>query len=138
MADQKYKKDLDRLFKSGEVPDRFKSLMEKVKDGADVDPERAAAIEGLRDAEDFRAFAKAAREYRKAGFDLPNNEDLLIKMLDLPDERMVQAVLAHILELHRKRGFDRLTPIRNRVATIRSVSEDPKTETLLAQIEEII
>lgn len=139
MASDKYKKDLDQLFKSGsEVPDRFKDIMSKVKDGADVDPARAEAIQGLRDAEDFRAFAKGVREYRKAGFELPDDEDMLVKMLDLPDERTVQAVLQHILDLERRRGFDRKRPVKNRIATIRAIAEDPKTEALLEKIAEIV
>lgn len=139
MADKKYKKDLEKLFKSGgEVPDRFKDLMSKVKDSGDVDPARAEAIQSLRDAEDFRAFAAAVREYRKAGHELPSDEDMLIRMLDLPDERTIQAVLEHILDLDRRRGFDRKAPLKNRIPTLRSLSEDPKTESLLAKIAEII
>ncbi len=139
MSDKKYKKDLEQLFKSGGgVPDRFKGLMDKVRDDVDVDPVRAEAIQSLRDAEDFRAFAGAVREYRKAGHRLPDDEDMLIRMLDLPDERTLQAVLEHIIELARRRGFDRKAPLRNRMTTIRTLSEDPKTETLLAKIAEIV
>lgn len=139
MADSRYKKDLEQLFKSGgEVPERFKGLMSKVKDGADVDPERAEAIQTLRDAEDFRAFNKAVREFRKAGHALPDDEDMLIKMLDLPDERTVQAVLEHVLDLERRRGWDRKAPLRNRLTTLRTMSEDPKTEALVAKVAEIV
>lgn len=139
MSDKKYKKDLEQLFKSGgDVPERFKGLMSKVKDSADVDPVRAEAIQTLRDAEDFRSFAAAVREYRKAGHALPDDEDMLIKMLDLPDERTLQAVLEHILDLDRRRGFDRKAPLRNRITTLRTLSEDPKTEALLAKIAEIV
>ena len=139
MTDKKYKKDLEKLFKSGgEVPERFKGLMSKVKDGADLDPDRAAAVQTLRDAEDFSSFAAAVREFRKAGHALPDDEDMLIRMLDLPDERAVQAVLEHILDLDRRRGFDRKAPLRNRIATLRALSDDPKTEALLAKISEIV
>lgn len=139
MADKNYKKDLDKLFApGGAVPDRFKGLMGKLKDEVPVDEVRDAALKAMHDAEDFRAFAAAAREFRKAKHALPDDEDMLIRMLDLPDERAVQDVLQHILDLDRRRGFDRKRPLRNRIETIRSIAEDPKTETLLAKIAEIV
>lgn len=139
MADNRYKRDLEKLFKSGsDVPERFKGIMSTLKDGADEDPARAEAIQGLRDAGDFRAFATAVREYRKNGHGLPNDEDILIKMLDVPDERTVQAVLEHILDLERRRGFERKAPLRNRLTTLRTMSEDPKTEALVAKVAEIV
>lgn len=139
MSDSRYKRDLEQLFKSGaDVPERFKSLVGNIKDGADTDPERAAAIQGLRDAGDFRSFAGAVRDYRKAGHALPDDEDLLVRMLDLPDERTLAAVLTHILALERRRGFERKTPIRNRLTTLRSLAEDPETTALIEQIAEIV
>lgn len=139
MSDSRYKRDLEKLFKSGgDVPERFKELMSGLKDGADADPERAEAVQALRDAGDFRTFVAAVRDYRKVGHELPNDEDLLVRMFDVPDERTLQAVLAHILDLHRRRGFDRTAPIRNRLTTLRSLAEDPKTVTLLDQIAEIV
>ena len=139
MSDKKYKKDLEKLFKSGgEVPARFKDLMGGLKDDEVVDEAQVAALQTLHDAEDFRAFANAMRAYRRGKYPLPDDEDLLIRMLDLPDERTVQAVLEHILDMDRRRGFERTTPLKNRIATIRSIAEDPKTETILARIAEIV
>ena len=139
-ASSSYKKDLDNLFKSGgEVPDRFKGMLDSL--APEEGSEEAVwleAVQELRETEGFREFAMAVRKFRRAGHDLPDDEDLLIRMLDLPDERTVQAVLEHILDMERRRGFDRKAPLKNRIATIRSLAEQPRTEELLDEISEIV
>ena len=135
-----YKKDLDNLFKSGgEIPDRFKGMMDKLapEEGSE-EAEWLDAVKELRETENFRDFAMAVRKFRRAGHKLPDDEDLLVRMLDLPDERTVQAVLEHIIDMERRRGFDRKAPVKNRIATIRSIAEDPRTEELLDEIAKIV
>lgn len=139
-ASTKYKKDLDNLFKSGgEVPDRFKDVMQTLapEEGSE-EAQWLEAVQKLRDTEGFREFAGAVREFRRAGHELPDDEDLLIRMLDLPDERTVQAVLEHVLSMDRRRGFERTAPLRNRITTIRSIAEDPRTAELLDEIAKIV
>ncbi len=139
-ASKNYKKDLDNLFKSGgEVPDRFKEVMGALapEEGSDEAIWREAVAE-LRETEGFREFAMAVRKFRRAGHEFPDDEDLLIRMLDLPDERTVRAVLEHILDMEKRRGFERTTPLKNRITTIRSIAEDSRTEELLDQIAEIV
>jgi len=139
MGSDKHKKDLENFFKGGaKVPDHLKHLKEKLEASDPVDEARVAALQALRDAEDFRAFVAAFREFRKAGHAMPDDEELLIRMLDLPDERSLQVVLEHIISVHRRRGFDRTTPLKNRMSTIRAIAEDPKTETLLSKIAEFV
>jgi hypothetical protein len=137
-----YRKDLDALFQAGgELPDRFKgtAIADKLKpEEGSAEAEWLEAIKELRETEGFREFAMAVRKFRRAGHKLPHDEDLLVRMLDLPDERTVQAVLEQVLEMDRKAGFGRTNAVKNRIATIRSLAEDPRTETLLAEIEEIV
>lgn len=135
-----YKKDLDALFKAGgEIPDRFKgtAIADKLKpaEGSE-EADWLAAVKELRETEGFREFAMAVRKFRRAGHRLPDDEDLMVRMLDLPDERTVQAVLEKVLEMDEKAGFGRKAAVKNRVATIRSLAEDPRTEELLGEIEE--
>jgi hypothetical protein len=139
-SSKSYKKDLDKLFDSGgQVPQRFKEMMDTLapEEGSEEALWREA-VQELRETEGFREFAMAVRKFRRAGHDLPDDEDLLIRMLDLPDERTVQAVLEHVLDMERRRGFNRTAPLKNRITTIRSIAEDPRTGELLDQIADIV
>ncbi|QDG50716.1 hypothetical protein FIV42_08230 [Persicimonas caeni] len=135
----KYKRDLDKLFKSGEMPERFKEMMKGLEpEEGTPEAERKAAIDELRKADGFREFATAVSEYRKAGWTYPDDEDLLIRMLDHPDERVVRDALEHVADLAGRRGFDRVTPLKNRLSTIKTMSDDPRTRKAVAQVEEAI
>ncbi len=139
-ASSQYKKDLDALFKSGgEVPDRFKGIVDKLK------PEEGSeealwrdAVEELRATEGFREFMMACRKFRKEGHRLPDDEDLIVRMLDVPDEGTLQMALTHVLDMERRGGFGRKAPIKNRMATMRSLAEEPRTRELLDQVAQIV
>lgn len=135
----KYKRDLDKLFKSGEVPERFKEMMGGLEpEEGTPEAERKAAIKELRNADGFREFAKAVSEYRKAGWKYPDDENLLIRMLDHPDERVVRDVLEHVADLAGRRELDRVKPLKNRLSTIKTMSDDPRTRKAVARVEEAI
>lgn len=139
-ASASYKNDLDALFTSGgKVPERFQKLM------GDLEPEEGseeaewrAAVAELRGVEGFREFAAAVTKFRRAGNRLPDDEDLLIKILDHPSERIVADTLAHILDLHKRRGFERTAPLKNRLQAMRSIAEDARTIELLDQVAQIL
>jgi hypothetical protein len=138
-SDAKYKRDLDKLFKSGQVPDRFKEMLKGLepKEGT-PEAERKAAIDAVREADGFRAFVDAVNEYQKVGWKLPDDENLLIRMLDHPDERVVRDVLEHVADLAGRRELDRITPLKNRLSTIKTMSDDPRTRKAVARVEEAI
>lgn len=135
----KYKRELDKLFSSGETPERFKDLMKGIEpEEGTPEAERKEAIQALRDAEGFREFARAVNEYREAGWEFPDDENLLIKMLDHPDERVVRAALEHYLDLGGRRELERIPPLKNRLSTIRTMSDDPRTRKLVDDVEAMI
>lgn len=139
-ASSAYKKDLEALFKpGGGVPDRFKSMTDKLKpaEGSEEALWREA-IRELAETEGFREFTMAARKFVRAGHKLPDDEDLLVRLLDVPDETALQAVLKQILDMERRGGFGRKAPIKNRLTTMRSVAEDPRTIELLDEIAKIL
>ncbi len=139
-SDAAYKRDLENLFKSGgDVPDRFKGMMERLEpEEGSEEAEWKAAVDALRSTEGFREFVAAVAEFRTAGHALPDDEDLLIRLLDHPDERVVRDVLAHYKDLHRRRGLDRSGPLKSRLKTIETMSEDPRTLRLVAEIRELV
>jgi len=135
-----YKKDLDALFASGgDVPERFQEMMGKLapEEGSEEALWREAA-DALRETDGFREFAGAVSTFVREGKRLPDDEDLLHRMLDHPDERIVRAVLEHLLDLDERRGLDRPAPLSNRLRTIASISEDPRTLELVDRIKDIV
>lgn len=140
MGDDSYRKDLDALFKEGgEIPDRFKgtAIADRLKpEEGSEEAEWLEAIQELRATEGFRELAMAARKFQRAGHRMPADEDLLVRMLDLPDERTVQAVLERVLDMARKGDFGRGAAVKNRISTIRSLAEFPRTKELLEEIED--
>lgn len=133
-----YKRDLDNLFKSGsDVPERFKGMMDSLKpeEGSDEAKWREA-VATLRDADGFRAFAAAASAFHREGHPFPDDEDLLLRLLDHPDERVVQATLEHYLDLASRRDLDRVKPLANRLKTLESVAERRQTHTLIEAMKE--
>ena len=140
MANKDYMKDLDALFSNdGKVPDRFKDLLD------DVIPEEdseegiwRAWVNEITEIKDFREYAKAMTKFVKKKQAFPDTEDFLIRCLDHPSEKVYAACLKHIIDLFKRRGFQRCSPIENRMKTLRSLSEYPTTFEMLDQIEELI
>jgi hypothetical protein len=143
-SSKEYKKDLDKLFKSGaQVPDRFKDVMKKLEpEEGSEEAERRAAIEALRKVEGFREFAGAVVEFRKERAERdwawPDDEDLLIRMLDHPDERVVRDALEQVAEVTRRHGFERTVALNSRLATIKTMSDDPRTRRAIDAVEEAL
>ncbi len=135
-----YKKDLDSLFSNdGQVPDRFKDLLGSVT--PDEDSEEGiwrAWVNEITATKDFREYVKAMTKFVKKKQAFPDTEDFLIRCLDHPSEKVYGACLKHIVDLFKRRGFERCSPIQNRMTTLRSLSEYPSTFELLDQIEELI
>jgi len=135
-----YKRDLERLFSGGtNIPDRFKDVAEqlKAKEGT-PEHEWNLAVDALRATEGFREFVKAVTEFRKAGHKFPDDEELLIRVLDHPNEGVLAALLAHLIALNSRRKLKRTAPIKSRLKTIRMACEDPKTHALVDELSEVI
>ncbi|MFB6263563.1 MAG: hypothetical protein ABEL76_08050 [Bradymonadaceae bacterium] len=139
-SDAKYKQDLEELFRSGgQVPDRFEDAMEDLgpEEGTE-EAQRQEAIQKLREIEGFRDFAKQVNAYIIEGHRLPDDENLLARMLDHPDNDIVRQVLEHILELSERRVLERPAPIRNRLTTVRNVTTDSELLALVDEVEEAL
>jgi hypothetical protein len=145
-----YKRDLDKLFSGGEVPERFRELLGGLapevnrKEGSDDEAAAAAAeaaaraeyaarVQGLRDAEaaGFREFVKAVSVFCQAGHALPEDMDLLIRMLDHPAQPVLRAVITHLIAMGERAPLERKSALRARVTTIRSMSDDAQTRKLV-------
>lgn len=140
MANKDYMKDLDALFSNdGKVPDRFKDLLDDVIPAEDSEEGIWRAwVKEITEIKDFREYAKAMTKFVKKKQAFPDTEDFLIRCLDHPSEKVYAACLKHIIDLFKRRGFQRCSPIENRMKTLRSLSEYPTTFEILDQIEELI
>ena len=135
-----YKRDLERLFSGGtNIPDRFKDVAPqlKAKEGT-PEHEWDLAVDAVRATDGFREFVKAVTEFRKAGHKFPDDEELLIRVLDHPNERILFDLLTHLIELNSRRKLKRTAPIKSRLKTIRMACEDPKTHALVDELSEAI
>jgi hypothetical protein len=141
-SNSRYKSDLDKLFRGGgNVPDRFKEMMGDLEpEEGTPEAERKAAIQALRKAEEegFRAFVQAVNEFRKSGIKMPDDENLLIRMLDHPDERVVRDVLEHYLDLADRRELERTGPLKSRLSTVETMTDDPRTISLVEKVRALI
>jgi hypothetical protein len=141
-SDAKYKGDLEKLFSGGgNVPDRFKDMMEDLEpEEGTPEAERKAAIDALRKAEQesFREFVKAASEFQQSGMKMPDDENLLVRMLDHPDERVVRAVLEHYMDLSERRELQRTGPLKSRLSTVETMTDDPRTLKLVESVRGVI
>lgn len=141
-SDSRYKRDLDKLFSGGgNVPDRFKDVMEDLEpEEGTPEAERKEAIDALREAEEegFRAFVQAVNEFRASGIRMPDDENLLVRMLDHPDERVIRDVLEHYIDLAGRRELQRTGPLESRLSTVETMSDDPRTRKLVDQVKDVI
>ncbi len=139
-GDHKYKQDLEKVFQSGgNVPDRFDDVMQEVapEEGTE-EAERKAEIDKLREVDGFREFAKAVNVFMQKDYRMPDDENLLIRMLDHPDNGIVRRVLEHIVDLSERRELNRPQPIKSRLSTIRTMSDDAEILALADAIEDAI
>lgn len=137
-GDHKYKQDLEKLFQSGgNVPDRFDQVMDEVgpEEGSD-EAERQEEIEKLREADGFREFAKAVNVFMQKDYRMPDDEELLVRMLDHPDNDIVRTTLAHIVDLANRRELQRKAPLESRLSTIRTMTDDTEILELADAIED--
>ena len=134
----KYKQDLEKLFQSGgNVPDRFDNVMDEMapEEGSE-EAERQEAIEQLREADGFRQFAKAVNIFMQKQIRMPDDEELLIRMLDHPDNEIVRKTLAHVADLGDRRELQRTAPLKSRLSTIRTMTDDSEILALADEVEE--
>ncbi len=84
----------------------------------------------LREAGDFRAFVKAVSAYLREGYELPDDEELLGRMLEHPRESIVVDVLNHLSDLDRRRTLKGSASLKARLKSVKTVSDDPRMHEL--------
>jgi hypothetical protein len=116
-----YKADLDKLFNTGQVPDRFKSIMSDASTATQEGVERQRLIREARQAETPADFHKAVGELVER-FELPDDQDLLIRALDHESEKVILAALDSLIEMDGRRPLNKRTILKMRLDTLEQVS----------------
>lgn len=130
-----YKSDLNKLFDKGEVPDRFKTVLGGVSDQSAQGAERQQLIRQARNAtstEDFNTACTALI----ARFDLPDDQKLMMRMLDHPDEPVIQKALEHLIEMDGRRPLHKRPLLTARLKIIEQIAQEGRTHELIEQLGE--
>ncbi len=131
-----YKADLNKLFDKGEVPDRFKSMLaDTAKSSSATGAARQQAIRKARTAETTADFNQACQDLI-AEFDLPDDQKLLMRMLDHPEEEVIQRALEQLIEMDGRRPLHKRPLLRARLGTLEQIAQKDKTHNLLEQLGE--
>jgi hypothetical protein len=130
-----YKSDLDKMFDTGEVPDRFKDVVSGLNTASGQSAERQRLIRAARTAESHEDFEAAIRAL-VATYTLPDDEPLLIRMLDLSDEELLGLALDQLIEMDATRGLQKRSLIRPRLDTIAQLARTSHTRDLVDMLRE--
>jgi len=121
-----YKSDLDKMFNTGEVPERFQPVMAELKSASGQSADRQKLIRQARLAEASADFEVIIRQLI-ADYSLPEDEELLIRMLDLDDEAMHHAALDILLEMEGSRPLKKRALLRLRLDTVLQLAKQSHT-----------
>lgn len=130
-----YKSDLDKLFDKGEMPDRFKEVLGGGSSQSGDAAERQQLLRAARQAESQTEFNELCTTLL-ARFELPDDQKLLMRILDHPEEDVVQKALEQLIELDGRRPLQKRALLRTKLDTLAQVARQEKTHTMVAMLKE--
>ncbi|MEO1269938.1 MAG: hypothetical protein AAFX99_17770 [Myxococcota bacterium] len=130
-----YMNDLNKLFDSGDVPDRFKEILEDTESASGSSAQRQKMLRQARNSESSSAFVSIIEAFVKK-YDFPDDEDLLVRVLDHPDEAIVCEALDRLIEMDGRRPLTKRKIIGMKLKTITQIATDSKTIGLVDMLSE--
>lgn len=118
-----YKADLNKLFDTGKVPDRFKELINEPGEGSSQGTERQKLIRAARAAETTADFNKAVSALVER-FSLPGDQPILMRSLDHDDTKVIVAALEGLMELDDRHPLTKRKVLKMRLDTLEQVSRE--------------
>ena len=115
-----YRADLDRLFDKGEVSDKLKPVVAGLSASGEG-AERQQLIREARLAESPKDFNALMSEIATK-HNFPDDQNLMIRALDHPDEEIVRSALDTLIDMDGKRPLGRRQVLKARLETLRHVS----------------
>lgn len=120
-----YKTQLNRLFEGGAVPDALKTKL------GDATPkevkEKKNALRAIIDAQHPRDVLALLKEFRRS-FGFPEEEEALMKLLDVSDEDVVLEALQTIARLLQEGRLKRGASLKARIKTAQMTIDDPRVQ----------
>ncbi len=136
----RYKSELEAMFNKGSISDTLKGrLGDKLKaitDDGDSSATRARLIREINNAPGPGERNTALKEFLKAGFELPNNLELLTNVIDYPDERVVKDALEKIEELLESQKMARRASFIERLRLLTQTADDEDTAAVATRLIE--
>jgi hypothetical protein len=125
-ASKAHKKLVGDLFDGkGGRPSRLQEMFDGIREEETPEEiERRDDVRALDATEDFGEFVRLATEFQKTGRAWPDDEDLLLRLLEHPRERVIVSVLSHYLALATRDGVGRKAGLKSRLATLSAMAED--------------
>lgn len=134
-----YKAELDQFFDSGKASHRIKGLMKTSgvpeTKAEPEDKKRLELIRTIRASETFDAFVQAVDTLRK-DYDLPDDIDILTRVLEHPSEDAIQDAIQRLLELCLRMSLAQTKAIVMRLNSIEHATEEPKTLALMKELRD--
>lgn len=131
-TNKSYKAELDRFFEHGVASQRIKTLMKKggpdtaaPSDDGGENAEKVSLIRSIRGAETFDEFVTSVEQLREK-YGLPNDVDILIRVLEHPDDEPIRDALGQLIELTRRLTLTQVKQLKARLDTLESFNEDPE------------
>ena len=134
-----YKAELDRFFDHGKASHRIKGL---IKTGGvpetksePEDQKRLELIRAIRASETFDGFVSAVDSLRK-DYDLPDDIDILTRVLEHPSDQAIQDAVKRLLDLSLRMSLAQTKAIVMRLNSIEHATEEPKTLALMRELRD--
>ncbi len=118
-AGRGYKAALDRLFDKGEVSDQLKGVVAGL-DGQVVGAGRQQLVRMARMAETQPEF-NSIMDQLFAEHRLPDDEEILVRSLDHPDEKLLESAIDSLVELDAKRPLIKRQIVKMKLQMLESV-----------------
>jgi hypothetical protein len=135
--DKSYKAELDRYFDHGVASTRIKELMTKPGGAGDKaeqeSPERIKLLRKIRSAVTFDQFVDAINKLR-AEFGVPNDVDVLARMLEHPDEEAVHEALSTLIDQAKRITLAETKGVIARLEALETATENEKTLSLIREL----
>ncbi len=126
-TNKSYRAELDQFFDKGVVSNRIQGVIKESGNGPEKPNESNQAkiklIRKVRQAETFDGFVNAVNELRTT-FGLPNDADVLTRVLEHPDNSAVVEALDALCGMSKRLKLIDIKAISARLDTLEAVSDD--------------
>jgi len=130
-----YKSALDKFFDGGQLPDKFKHLSAKTaKMNKGSGSKRQLALRELREAVGRADVVRATKKILDIDGELPEDAEVLLAVLQHPDEDILRDALELLGKMHHERPLKRSELLKQRVRKVEDLAEEPETAKMAAQL----